>query len=129
MANSSWPMYFFNETYVLTSLVLSIPHRVESASLYGDSAHHQPAADILQMDMPAEAPRRPLAEVAESVRSLLTNQFEAVEQRYSQLEAYNSGRITQESLHDLLRQCVVGFINVLCIFLSAAQIYSIPVQE
>ena len=81
------------------------------------------------MDMPAEAPRRPLAEVAESVRYLLTNQFAAVEQRYSQLEAYNSGRITQESLYDLLRQCVVGFIHVLGIFLPAAQIYSIPVEK
>lgn len=56
----------------------------------------------LQMDFP-ETNRRNLSEVADIIRQLLTQRFELVEQRYSQLEAYNSGRITQDTLFDLLR--------------------------
>ncbi|KAF6033899.1 hypothetical protein EB796_007791 [Bugula neritina] len=48
--------------------------------------------------------RRNVSEVADIIRQLLTDDFERVEQAYSQSEAYSSQKLTQESLYGLLRQ-------------------------
>lgn len=60
----------------------------------------EPAADMEFL----EVSKRNLSEVANIIRQLLTEKFELVEQKYAQLEAYNSGRITQDMLHHLLKQ-------------------------
>ena len=51
----------------------------------------------------SEGVKRNISEVADLIRQLLTNQFGAVELRYSELEDYHSQKLTQETLHTLLK--------------------------
>ncbi|XP_067930317.1 EF-hand calcium-binding domain-containing protein 6-like [Watersipora subatra] len=75
--------------------------RGETQSLVSGSIPRPGIAGGIDLE---EGMRRNVSEVAEMIRNLLTRQFTAVEQKYSDTEEYNSQKLSQETLYNLLRQ-------------------------